>query len=515
MTTPRSLTSAPTPTGRHTSDVRARRRVTTGTAVRDGTAAVVAIACVQFAVLLTVAGRYGYHRDELYFLQAGRRPALGYVDQPPLVPLLARVQDAVLGGSVASLRVLPALASAGAVVAAGLLARELGGDRRARVVAAAAVSGGGFLLASGHLLSTATFDLALWMVALLPAARMLRTGDARMWLPIGAVVGVALWNKQLVLLLPAALATGMIIDRRWRLLTSGWSLAGLVLAIAIAAPTLWWQAANGWPQVGMAHALSQRLGAENRITLLPLQVVLLGPALLPFAVAGVRMLWGHRDDGHRCRPLLWAYVAALLVTLATGGRPYYPLPLAAAVMVAGTVALAHADRVWVGVLLGINAVTGALVALPVLPAPWQASLPFTAVNTTLAETVGWPDLAAQVADVVAALPATERDHAVLLTGTYGEAGALDRYGPALGLPSPYSGHNSYWHWRRPTDDDAAVVAVGMSRAFLHRHFAACHPAGRIDNGLGIDNEAQGGAIWICRGLRDSWRQRWPAFRHHG
>lgn len=474
------------------------------------------IACVHLVVLLAVAGRYGYHRDELYFLEAGQHLAFGYVDQPPLVALLAWAQDTAFGGSVAAIRVIPALASAGSVVAAAVLARELGGGRRAQVIAAGAVAGGGFVLATGHLLSTATFDFALWMAVLVLAARMLRTGDARWWLAIGGIVGVALWNKQLIVLLPVALVAGLAADRRWELLAPAWLTAGAALAVVVAAPTLWWQGANGWPQAEMAQALSERLGTENRITLLPLQVLLLGPALLPFAFAGARWMWDRGGaDGGRYRPLLWAYGAALLLTFVTGGRPYYPLPLGAVVIVAGAVALRHADRAWLGGLLAINAVTAIVVVLPVVPATWQSSLPFNEVNDTLGETIGWPELASDVADVVSTLPPDERDAVVLLTGTYGEAGALDRYGPALGLSPPYSGHNSYWHWRRPTDDDATVVAVRMSRPFLKQHFEACEPAGRIDNGVGVDNEAQSQPLWICRGLRGTWRGRWPAFRHYG
>ena len=136
------------------------------------------------------------------------------------------------------------------------------------------------------------------------------------------------------------------------------------------------------------------------------------------------------------------------------------------------------------------------------------------INDTHVETIGWPELVDDVAAVVATLPATEQRDVVLLTGSYGEAGAIDRHGPAAGLPRAYSGHNSYWHWRRPAADEATVVAVRMSGDTLLRHFEDCHQAATIDNGLGIDNEAQGQPIWICRGLQGNWAERWPRFRHY-
>ncbi|MGH8931270.1 MAG: ArnT family glycosyltransferase [Egibacteraceae bacterium] len=478
---------------------------------------VLAVAGGHVAILLLVAGRYGYHRDELYFLEAGQHLAWGYVDQPPLVPLLARAQVALLGSFVAAIRVIPALVSGGVVVLAALLARELGGDRRAQIVAAGAVAGAGFVLGVGHLLSTATFDFAFWMALLVVSARMMRTGEPRWWLVFGGVAGLALWNKQLVVLLAVALVGGLVIERRWDLLAPRWLAAGGALALVIAAPTIVWQAANGWPQLEMARALSERLGGENRALLLPLQLLMLGPLLLPLGLAGARALWGRQGGPLRVfRPLLWAYGVALAVTFVTAGRPYYPLPLAAAIVIAGAAALGGRDasRRRLTALVAANAIFAVFVALPVLPPAVLGDTPFGQINDTLVETVGWPEMVATVAAVVAGLPEGEREQVVLLTGPYGEAGALDRYGPQAGLPQPYSGHNSYWHWRRPGNDAATVVAVRMSGELLDDHFASCRRAPSIDNGLGVDNEAQGQPVWVCRGLLGSWRERWPDFRHY-
>jgi 4-amino-4-deoxy-L-arabinose transferase-like glycosyltransferase len=483
--------------------------------VREGTTGWAwVVAAGHAAVLLAVAGRYGFHRDELYFLEAGQHLALGYVDQPPLTPLLARVQQDVLGTSPAALRVVPALVSAASVVLAAVLTRELGGGRRAQVVAALSVAGAAFVLTTGHLLSTATLDFALWLGLVVVAARLLRTGDARWWLAHGAVAGVALWNKHLVVLLTLALLGGLAADRRRDLLATWWLPAGGLVAVAVAAPTILWQATHGWPQVEMAAALADRLGAENRATLLPLQLLLLGPALVPLAWVGGRWLAGRDPAGRPFRPLLWAYAFGLLLTLVTAGRPYYPLPLLAGLVVAGAVATeARWPRLAPGLVV-VNALVAIPLALPVLPATLLPDSPAAAVNDTLAEQVGWPSLARTVADVVAELPPDERDGVVLLTGSYGEAGALDRYGPALGLPRAHSGHNSYWHWRRPTGDDATVVAVRLPETVLEGQFDTCDQAATVDNGLGVDNEAQGAPVWVCRGLRGTWPERWPTFRHY-
>jgi len=473
-------------------------------------AAVCAISAAQFVLLLSLASRYGYHRDELYFIEAGQHLAWGYVDQPPFTPFVARLSTAVFGNSVTAIRVLPAVAAGLTVVIAALLARELGGGRRAQVLAAAAVAGSGFALGAGHLLATATFDLLAWMALIWLTARLLRTAEARWWLPFGAVAGLALLNKHLVVMLAAAVVAGMAIDRRWDVLRLPWLLAGGALAALIALPNLLWQADHGWPQVEMAQSISERLAGENRALLLPGQVVLLGPVLAPLLFVGTR--WLVRSDGGRpFRPLLWAWVVAVVLTLASAGRPYYPIPLGIAALAAG--AIAWQSR-WVVALVAVNAVAVAPIALPLVPVDQLSEVPLEDANEPLRETVGWPELADQVEVVVARLPADERRRVVIITVSYGEAGALDRFGPARGLPEPYSAHNNYWHWRRPTDDGAPVVAVRYSAEFLTPYFESCREVDRVDNGHDVENEVQGTAIVLCRVPVGGWSEVWPALRHY-
>ena len=472
-----------------------------------------AVAAVITVVLLVVSNRYGFHRDELYFLEAGQHLAFGYVDQPPLVPVLARLQSALFGASPWALRVVPALVTGVIGLLAGALARELGGSRRGQVWSAVAVGGAGFVLAVGHLLATATFDFAFWLVLIIVVARLLRTGDPRWWTVYGAVAGVALWNKHLPVMLTAAVLVGLAVGRRVDLLATWWLVAGGVVAVGIAAPTLVWQASNGWPQLEMAAALSDRIGGESRATLLPLQLVMLGPLMVPLGIGGLR--WMRGPAGRVFLPLAWAYVAALVLTLASGGRPYYPLPLASALIVAGAVAWSSADvrpRRTVA-LLGAHVVLGALLALPLLPARVVVTTPIPELNDTLVETIGWRQLTRQVTDAVAGLPASGRDSVVLLTGSYGEAGALDRYGPELGLPEPYSGHNSYADWRRPADPDATVVGVRLRVSSLEEHFGSCREVDQVRFAFTVDNEVDGAPIVVCSGLRGTWDDVWPRLRH--
>lgn len=473
-------------------------------------APVLGIAGIVSALLVLVARRYGWHRDELYFLEAGRHLAWGYVDQPPFTPVVARLADTLAEGNLVLLRLLPALASGVTVTLGALIVRELGGRRSAQITGAAVVASGGFVLGVGHLLSTAVFDLMAWMGLLCITARLLRRSDPRWWIAFGAVAGLSMLNKNLLVLLGAALLVGLVVERRWDLLLSPWLVAGVAMALVIASPNLLWQADHGWPQTDMARALSERLAGENRATLLPLQLLFVGPAYVVVLWRGAR--WLARDAGARAvRPLLWAWPAGVVAAFATGGRPYYVLPLTTVVVLAGVTASERPTlRGTFGWLVVPNAVVSVLFALPVLP---LSTTNVTAeLNEAVAETVGWPQLADQVAAVVDELPPAERAHVILLTGSYGEAGALDRFGPGRGLPAAYSPHNSYADFRRPADDDATVVAVRFDRSHLARYFDRCEEVATVDNGLDVSNEVQGTPILVCRDLRGRWSEIWEELR---
>lgn len=472
--------------------------------------AVLAVAGAAVVVLVLVSPNYGWHRDEVYFLAAGQHLAWGFVDQPPLAPAVARLAHEIAPGSLPALRLIPALVTGVTIVLGALLVRELGGRRAAQIVGALAMASTGFVLGSGHQLSTTVFDLAAWMGLITIAACLLRRTDPRWWVPFGAVTGAALYNKHLVVLLAGALGIGLVIERRWDLLWSPWLVAGAGLTLLIASPNLWWQATHGWPQLEMARVLSDRIGGESRLQMLPVQVLLVGPPLVLLLWRGVR--WLHRDPrAQPFRPLLWAWPAGLAMAFVTGGRPYYVVPLALTAMLAGVVATAQANRLsrlpW---LIGVNAVATMLIALPVLPV--DAVRLTGMLNSSHVESIGWPELADQVAAVVETLPEDERGRAILLTLSYGEAGALAIYGPDRDLPPVYSPHNSYADFGQPTDDHAVVVAVRFAPEHLEPHFSSCEHAATIDNGIDLANEVQGAPVNVCRGLHGSWTDLWEQLR---
>ncbi|MEU8041263.1 glycosyltransferase family 39 protein [Streptosporangium sp. NPDC049078] len=474
-----------------------------------------AVALAAFAVLLVASPRYGYHRDELYFRMLGEHPALGYFDTPPLTPLIARASVAVFGDTVVALRVVPALIASLTVVLVALLARELGGDRGTQIVAAAGIATTSLLLIGGHSLLTLGVDLPFWVAAALFAVRALR-GDGRWWLAVGAVAGVATYNRQLIVLFLVSLGVGVLVAGPRDVLRERGLWLGALLALVIAAPNLVYQATHGWPQLVMAGALEADEGSGNRLAFLPLQFLLLGPPQAVLQVVGAVRLW--REPRLRCLAL--AYPLACALTLYSGGRPDYVAGLLVLLFAAGCgpavrwMSSGGGRRVLVVGALAVNAVTSVVIALPVIPPSALEGTPVAGINEVARESIGWPEFAARVAAVVDGLTPEERARAVLLTDNYGEAGALDRYADQYGLPEVHSGHNElYWRGPPPASARVAVVVTDSPGGYA-RAFTACEERGRIDNGVGLSNEEQNLPVLVCRDPLLPWPRLWPQMRHH-
>ncbi|TCC00294.1 hypothetical protein E0H26_00900 [Micromonospora zingiberis] len=482
------------------------------------------IAATVTALLLTLAPRYGYHRDELYFLLAGRHLDWGYVDQGPLVPALARLVDTVAPDSLLALRTPSALLAAGAVLLVAALARQFGAGRGAQTLAALLGGASGIVLASGHLLSTTTVDLVIWLAAALGTVRLLRSGDSRWALAVGAVLGVGMLNKLLPALLAVGLLVGLAIAGPRRLLRDRNVLLAAGLFVLLAAPTLAWQAVNGFPQLGVAATISGGDSSySGRLDALFLQFVIISPFVVPIWVAGLIVLLRH-PTWRGYRPLGWAWLVVTGVVLLAGGKGYYPAPLLLVLTAAGAVVAAgwatrgrtRARRALLAAVVALTAVSNMVLLLPTLPADRLPGF-VVAVNYDAGETIGWPAFTDSLAVVHRQLPADEQNRAVILTGNYGEAGAVARYGPQRGLPAAYSGHNSMADFGRPPAGADVVIAVGWQRPDqLRTWFTDVTLAGRVDQRVSVDNDENGGPIWLCRGLRRPWAEIWATeVRHTG
>lgn len=459
-------------------------------------------------LLLAVSGRYGFHRDELYFLVAGRRLDWGYVDQPPLTPLLANISATLGGSSPVALRVLPALALGAVVLLAAAMARIFGGGRRAQVFASVTAGGAGFALAVGHLLSTSTFDYLLWSVATYLLVRLLAGADARWWLGLGLTVGVGLQNKHLMVFFAIAVLIGLLATPQRRLLADKWPWIGVALAALISLPNLLWQVANDFPQLEMARALADR--SDGPVAFALEQVGLLSIALVVPAGVGLWRLL-RSPDLARWRPIGLACVLLFVFFLLAEGKSYYVAPMYPVLLAAGSLWFEELAAIGRRVMIAATALgifIGLFIALPLLPESTMASLDATG---ELSETVGWPDLVDQVSEIYRTIPDDQRAATAIFTGSYGEAGAIDVLGE--GLPSAVSGHNTYWLWG-PPEAHEAIIGVGAVGDQLRAVCPGLRQVDTIVNPHGVENEEYGLPLWLCLAPARQLADVWDEVRHY-
>jgi 4-amino-4-deoxy-L-arabinose transferase-like glycosyltransferase len=484
-----------------------------------GTGAVWLVAAAAFGVQLAVGARYGYVRDELYFLASGHHLALGGVDQPELTPILARLDAVVTGNTLIGLRALPALVFAAMILCTASMARILGAGRRGQLVAALATACCSVYLGTMHELTTTTPDFLCWTVALLLVTRLLTSGDPRWWVAIGGAAGVGMTAKWNIGFLVAGLLLGFACTPAARpLLRSRYLALGAVLFVGLAAPDFVWQATHGWPNFAVFHAL-QRDAWQNRAQYWPGQVLYTSIVLVPLWVSGAA--WALRSG--RYRPIGIAAVTVICAQFVLGGKTYYPDGIYTFLFAAGAAALGTRSLgtgpLGTGPLARraavycLGAAISSPISLPLLPAAALARFPAQKVNYDLGEEIGWPSQVKLLAGVWRAIPSSERSRLTVIVGNYGEAGAAARYGASFGLPQVYSGANNFWLWGPPPAADTAAVAINVAPALLHREFAHVTQVAVFRNGLNVSDDEEGAPIYLATGLRSPWAAAWPAFKN--
>ena len=472
---------------------------------------VLAIAAGVGLVLLLTSGRVGYFCDELYYLAAGYHLDWGYPDQGPLVPLLARAMNIVFPGSLVGERLPATVLTTVGVVVAALIARELGGRRRAQVLTAGTYAMAA--MAGGHLLMTATVDVFFWVMATWLLVRWVRLRDDQLLLWLGVVTAIALQNKWLIATFWLVVALSVLAVGPRDLLRRPLLWLGAVFAVLATVPNLLWQARHGWPQLAMAEVIAKE---ENLIggrwTFLPLMLMTagVGVGMALFCYGLWRLL---RSPELRAYRFLGCSAVGLIVFfLITNGRFYYMAGLVALLLAAGAVELQRREpaRWWRWVVtrpVYILSATIALTALPVLPVSW----PTLARPVSLAS-LGWPELTDTVAGAYRALPPATRRTTAVVANSYWDASALDRYGPARGLPHPYSPHRSYWYFGAPADDAGTVLFVGSDSTHLHRYFTEVRQVATVISPVTAPFVGAT-PVWLCSGQRAPWSQIWPQLRH--
>ena len=483
------------------------------------------LAATTVFVHALVGGRYGFHRDELATLDDARHLAWGYVAYPPVTPFFGWLSLHLFGTSLSGFRFFASLASAVAIVLTGFMARELGGGRGAQLFAACAAAPMG--IATGTLMQYVSFDYLAWVAVAFFMVRLCRTNDARWWLAVGTAVGFGMLSKYSMAFLVVGIVVGVLGGELRAHLRSKWFWLGVALAILIFFPNLLWQWRHDFISLQFLqhiHARDVRIGRTKDF--LPDQLTLTSFAL-PVAVCGL-LFYFSSYGGRRFRVLGWMFVVPFTLFILGKGRGYYMAAGYPILYASGTVLLAawltHLARPWrllassVGwTALAANMILFGALFLPIAPvnSPWWHRM--TATNDDAKEEIGWQELVETVARIRDGLPSQDGARVRILAGNYGEAGAINLYGPALGLPPVICPVNSFWERGYGDPPPELLIVLGSSREDLEDKFESCQLVGHITNREGVHNEetTRHPDIFLCRHLRGDWRAMWSKARRFG
>ncbi len=476
-----------------------------------------------------VAGRYDAFRNELYFIVCGRHPDFGYVDQPPLVPLIAALTQ-IPGDNVWLLR-LPAVGCAVLLVPLCVaLARMMGAGAAGEWIAAVAAATSPILMAVTSTLGTSTFEPLTWTFIVYCVVRASVNGERRMLVWAGVAAGIAAEAKYGVALWLIGLAVGIACTSARRLLSRELWI-GIACAAVLAAPNAWWQAAHGLPFLEVVRNDNAGNLTGSPVGFAIGQFLAANIVLAPLVLAGIIVPFVRPDLG-RFRFVSIAFIVTLVLIVATHGKNYYLAGAYPSVFALGAAACGGLRRPIVAAWMALTVANAALVlpfVLPVLsptalarfvaraplrPRPVEVAGIGAPLTQIFSDEFGWRELEHTVADVYRGLSADDRAHAVILARNYGEAAAIDVYGAADRLPRAISEQNQYYLWGPGDADGSVVIAVNADPLRWSRFCRASTVAARFGVPYAMPYERDR-PIVVCRGIRVPLSDVWDRFRRYG
>lgn len=514
----------------------------------SGPAIVLYIAAAKVLLHLSMVARYGIFRDEMYYLACSRHMAWGYVDHPPFTVWVAWISRVVLGDSPLGVRLLPILAGAAVVWLAGKLTREMGGGRFAQGLAALAVFMVPLYLVAHTWLTDNVFEQLIWMTCIWLVLRAVNTGDTRYWLWFGVMAGLGFENKYSIAFLLLGLLVGVVLTPHRHFLKSRYLWLGVLACAVISLPNLLWQVHYHFPFLELIHniRMTNRDVVRGPVAFIIDQGMIMNPILFPLWVGGLIWLFfgkntGDRDsrtDGSpgragRYRLFGWTYVVLLTAFIAMKAKNYYVAPIYPILFAAGAIGL---ERMAQGRPIGTRVrstyvalviVIGALLAP--LSVPIFSPQNFIRYETALglkppeiehqpngplpqwyADEFGWQEMVEKIAKVYNSLPPEERSRTAIFANNWGDAAAVDFYGPKYGLPQAISKHNSYWIWGPGKYDGSTMIILHSDGRNEPKLFQSVEDVGHVEHPYSRRDEYFD--IYLCRGLKMNLRDAWPKLK---
>ncbi len=509
-----------------------KKLISRQTLVSD-TALLIYLALITFLAHLATSANYGFFRDELYYIDAGKHLAFGYVEFPPLIALLAAFVHNVFGDSLVAYHILPAVAGALLVALTGLMARELGGGRFAQCLAALASLVATTFLAIDSLFSMDSFDELWWVLAAYILIRLIKRDEPKLWLLFGLVAGIGLMTKITILTFGFAIVAGLLLTPQRKYLLNKRAWIGGAIAFAFLLPYILWNAANGWPTLAFWSTYTNgHANPASALGFLSQQVLTMNPLTLPLWLAGLYYYFFNRTP---YRALGWTFVILFVLFTISRAKLYFLAPAYPMLFAAGALVIERVVRerrwYWVRpVYITLLALVGLLLApivMPILPPSiYGRATAIVGGNAgikvenratgqlpqQLADRFGWDTMVATVAQVYHSLPQDEQAEACILTQNYGEAGAVDLFGPQYHLPQAISGHNTYYLWGPGKCTGAVVISIGYPLDALQPVFESVTQAGTITCKYCMPAE-NNLPVYVCLHLKTSMKAIWPSVKH--
>ena len=489
------------------------------------TALLIYLALATVILHLVLGNRYGIHRDELATLEDARHLAWGYPAYPPVTPFFGRISLELFGTSIRGFRFFAGLAQAIAVVLTGLMARDMGARRGAQLVAAVAAVP--FCLGGGYEMQYVAFDCLAWVSTAYFIVRLLVSDDPRWWVRVGAGIGFGMLSKYTIGFFVLSIVAALLLTDARRYLKSKWLWIGVAISVLVWLPNLLWQVQHNFVSLDFLSHIHARDVRQGRTAyFLPQQLELTG-LRFPLAMAGLYFCLIARD-GKRFRMLGWMYLVTLFLFTLAKGRWYYMGPAYPMLYAAGAVwgerRLATMQRgramtirwaVWAALAFELLFTTAFWLPVAPLNSRWWAIT--NEVQGDFREQIGWPELVQEVARIRDSLAPEEKAHLGIIGTNYGEAGAVNLYGPQYGLPRAISGVNSFWFRGYGDPAPQTLIVIGLSRKFMDEHFDSCRLAGHTWNQYGIKNEETEDHpdIFVCGPPKAGWTEFWKDFRYYG
>ena len=484
------------------------------------------IAAATIVLHLACINEYGAFRDELYYLACGEHLDWGYVDQPPLVALIAWFTRALFGDSLLAIRIFPVLANAGIVLLTAAIARRLGGSAFAQTFAALCAAIAPIYLALGHFLSMNIFEPLFWMGMVYVAIRIFQGGDERLWLLFGALAGLGLQNKHTTLWFGAAFVIGLLLTQHRRVFLRPWIWLGGLVAFVIFLPNLIWQVRHDFATLELLRNIADS-NKNEPVTLFSFftgQILLAHPFGLFVWIAGV--IWLLRSQTFRA--LGWCFLALFALFVAMEGKVYYIAPIYPMLFAAGAMVVDRLPRWGKAIAVAIFIIGGALTAPLVVPIldeetyvayeqrlgikpPKTETAALGELPQHFADMHGWKEMAQATANAFNRLTPEEKKKCAIFGQNYGQAAAIDFYGPALGLPKAISGHQNYYLWGPRGATGEVMIVLDDDAPRLRELFTHVEEAGvfRAPYVMPYENDRP---IHICRGLKMPMSELWPQIK---